>query len=49
LNPKKLIKILNKEAAFKRDWKNKLSAQIHNLPDYEDVFRMAKRHLKKIT
>ncbi len=49
-NPKDFItKVLSKEAAFKRDWKNKLSAQIHNLPDYEDVFRMAKRHFKKIT
>ena len=39
-------KILSKEAAFKRDWDNKLASQIHDLPKYETVFREAKRHFK---
>lgn len=43
--PKKFSeKVLSKEAAFKRDWENKLASQIHDLPKYEDVFREAKRH-----
>ena len=39
-------KVLGKEAAFKRDWENKLASQIHDLPKYDDVFREAKRHFK---
>ena len=39
-------KILSKEKAFKRDWEKKLVSQIHNLPEYEKVFREAKRHFK---
>ncbi len=46
-DPKKFAdKVLGKEAAFKRDWENKLASQIHDLPKYEDVFRDAKRHFK---
>lgn len=45
--PKKFAeKVLSKEAAFKRDWENKLASQIHDLPKYDDVFREAKRHFK---
>lgn len=39
-------KVLSKEKAFQRDWENKLSSQIHDLPKYDDVFREAKRHFK---
>jgi len=39
-------KVLSKEVAFKRDWDKKLASQIHDLPQYEEVFREAKRHLK---
>lgn len=39
-------KVLSKEKAFQRDWANKLASQIHDLPKYEDVFRVVKRHLK---
>ncbi|MGB4849689.1 MAG: nucleotidyl transferase AbiEii/AbiGii toxin family protein [Saprospiraceae bacterium] len=39
-------KVLMKEKAFKRDWENKLASQIHDLPNYEEVFREAKRHFK---
>jgi predicted nucleotidyltransferase component of viral defense system len=39
-------KVLNKETAFKRDWEKKLFSQIHDLPEYEEVFRKVKRHLK---
>jgi len=46
LHEKFMEKVLNKEAAFKRDWEKKLVSQIHNLPKYEEVFREAKRHFK---
>jgi len=39
-------KVLSKELAFKQDWKKKLVTQIHDLPEYEEVFRGAKRHFK---
>jgi len=39
-------KVLSKETAFKRDWEKKLVSQIHDLPEYEEVFREAKRHFK---
>jgi predicted nucleotidyltransferase component of viral defense system len=39
-------KILKKEKAFERDWKEKLQNQVHDLPKYNDVFRQAKRHLR---
>lgn len=39
-------KVLSKEKAFKRDWENKLSSQIHDLPQYETILREVKRHLK---
>jgi predicted nucleotidyltransferase component of viral defense system len=39
-------KVLSKESAFKRDWHKKLSSQIHDMPEYETVFREAKRHFK---
>jgi predicted nucleotidyltransferase component of viral defense system len=46
-DPKKFTeKVLSKETAFKRDWGKKLISQIHDLPEYEEVFREAKRHLK---
>ncbi len=46
-DPKKLLeKVLSKETAFKRDWEKKLVSQIHDLPEYEEVFRQAKRHFK---
>lgn len=41
-----LEKLLSKEAVFKRDWKNKLTSQIHDLPEFEKVFRAAKRQGK---
>lgn len=40
-------KVLGKEKAFERDWKQKLENQIHDLPKYDDVFREIKRHLRK--
>jgi predicted nucleotidyltransferase component of viral defense system len=39
-------KVLRKEKAFERDWNEKLQSQIHDLPNYGDVFRETKRHLK---
>jgi len=46
-DPKRFLeKILSKETAFKRDWEKKLASQIHNLPEYEEVFRESKRHFK---
>jgi predicted nucleotidyltransferase component of viral defense system len=46
-DPKRFMeKVLSKEAAFKRDWEKKLVSQIHDLPEYDKVFREAKRHLK---
>jgi predicted nucleotidyltransferase component of viral defense system len=46
-DPKKFLeKVLNKETAFKRDWEKKLASQIHDLPEYEKVFREVKRHFK---
>lgn len=45
-NPTQLKqKVIMKEAAFKKDWQRKLASQIHDLPDFDDVFRRAKRHL----
>ena len=41
-------KVLSKETAFKRDWEKKLVSQIHDLPKYEGVFRVAKRYLKAL-
>jgi len=38
-------KFLSKEKAFKRDWNKKLASQVHDLPEYDTVFREAKRHL----
>jgi predicted nucleotidyltransferase component of viral defense system len=46
-DPRKLTeKFLNKEMAFKRDWEKKLVSQIHDLPEFEKVFREARRHIK---
>jgi predicted nucleotidyltransferase component of viral defense system len=46
-NPDILMeKVLNKETLFRRDWEKKLSSQIHDIPDFDRVFREAKRHLK---
>ena len=39
-------KVMSKETAFKRDWNKKLASQIHDLLEYEEVFREAKRHFK---
>jgi predicted nucleotidyltransferase component of viral defense system len=46
-NPEKFMeKALSKETLFKRDWATKLSSQIHDIPDFDTVFRAVKRHLK---
>jgi len=46
-NPKKFVeRVLGKEIAFERDWERKLASQIHDIPEYAEVFRGAKRHLK---
>jgi len=46
-DPKRFMeKVLSKEAILKRDWEKKLVSQIHDLPEFEEVFRKAKRHLK---
>jgi uncharacterized protein len=46
-DPKNFMqKVLSKEAAFKRDWERKLASQIHDIPEYTEVFRGAKRHFK---
>jgi len=37
--------LLKKETAFRRDWDKKLAAQIHDLPDYERVYRGVKRQI----
>jgi predicted nucleotidyltransferase component of viral defense system len=43
---KLMEKVLSKEAMFKRNWDKKLSSQIHDIPNFDAVFREAKRHLK---
>jgi predicted nucleotidyltransferase component of viral defense system len=43
---KLMEKVLSKEAMFKRDWNKKLSSQIHDIPNFDAVFREVKRHLK---
>ncbi len=43
-----LDKVLSKENAFKRDWSMKLASQIHDLPDFNTVFRETKKHIRKI-
>ena len=43
---KLLEKVLSKETPFRRDWEKKLSSQIHDLPDFDRVFREAKRNMK---
>jgi len=49
-NPKKIMeKVMSKETVFKRDWNKKLASQIHNLPEFEKVFRETKRNLKLLT
>jgi predicted nucleotidyltransferase component of viral defense system len=46
-NPDKLLeKVLSKETLFRRDWEKKLSSQIHDIPDFDCVFREAKRNMK---
>jgi len=46
-DPKRFMeKVLSKETAFKRDWEKKLVSQIHDLPEFEEIFRESKRHLK---
>jgi predicted nucleotidyltransferase component of viral defense system len=46
-NPDNFLgKVLDKESTFKRDWQKKLSSQIHDIPEYESVFREAKRQFK---
>src|SRR5690606_13359634 len=46
-DPKNFMhKVLSKEIAFKRDWERKLASQIHDIPEYEQVFRGEKRHFK---
>jgi predicted nucleotidyltransferase component of viral defense system len=46
-NPEKFKeKVWSKEAVFKRDWTKKLSSQIHDIPDFDTVFREAKRYCK---
>ncbi|MDR3183963.1 MAG: nucleotidyl transferase AbiEii/AbiGii toxin family protein [Prevotellaceae bacterium] len=39
-------KVLGKETVFKCDWTKKLSSQIHDIPDFDTVFREAKRNFK---
>jgi predicted nucleotidyltransferase component of viral defense system len=41
-----MVKVMSKETAFKRDWEKKLVSQIHDLPNYEEVIREAKRYFK---
>lgn len=41
-------KVLAKEKNLKRDWERKLINQINGLPEFDEVFRKAKRHLKSI-
>jgi predicted nucleotidyltransferase component of viral defense system len=43
---KLLEKVLIKETRFRRDWEKKLSSQIHDIPDFDRVFRAVKRNLK---
>lgn len=46
-DPKNFMgKVLGKEVAFKRDWERKLASQIHDIPEFAEVFREAKRHFK---
>jgi len=46
-NPEEFaVKVLKKEAGFKRDWEAKLSNQIHDLPKFDDVMRETRRYLK---
>ncbi|WP_257670516.1 hypothetical protein [Parapedobacter tibetensis] len=39
-------KVLAKEKNLKQGWEKKLSNQMHEIPDFDDVFRRAKRNFK---
>jgi len=39
-------KVLSKEMNLKQAWEKKLQNQVHDLPKFNDVFRVAKRHFK---
>jgi uncharacterized protein len=49
LNPDDLLsKITEKESKFKSMWEKYLSNQIHDLPDFDGVYRELMKHLRKI-
>lgn len=37
-------KVLAKERNLKQGWQKKLENQVYELPEFDDVFRQAKRH-----
>ena len=39
-------KVLGKEKNLKQGWQRKLENQINNLPNFDDIFREAKRNFK---
>ena len=46
-NPEEFAgKVKMKENRFKRDWETKLKHQIHDLPDFNELMRQTRRHLK---
>lgn len=48
LDPTKLIKAIeSKEGTFKKQWDNRLVNQIHDLPNFDDVWRELGKHWRK--
>jgi predicted nucleotidyltransferase component of viral defense system len=49
LNPSDFLnKVNEKEGKFKSMWEKHLSNQIHDLPDFDGVFRELMKHLRQL-
>lgn len=49
LSPDDFIETLHKkEAIFKRHWENNLANQVNEVPDFDEVWRLLKKHWKKL-
>jgi len=47
-DPEKLQKIEEKEGKYRRDWETNLKHQIKDLEDFNSVWRVMKREIKKL-
>ena len=49
-DPDQLVStVTDKERTFQRIWDQHLSVQIHNLPDFENVWRDLRKHWRKFS